>query len=147
MNRLQHVSRRGWLPLAVAGTLLVAPWSVAVLAQVPPAAEVEVPPQQETAPLRVEETKLDQFADAFVQVEQIQRTALQRLERETDEQKVAAVKAKAESDAVAAVEKTGLPLVEFNQIAQQMMSDIALREKVAERVAQRRPAAAAPPAS
>jgi hypothetical protein len=119
-----------------------------VFAQQPPASaepQEVMPPPAEVAPSTVDESKLDRFADAFVVVQEIQRTALQRLEQESDAQKAAQVKAQAESDAVAAVEKVGLPLVEFNQIAQAMMSDATLREKVATRVAQRRPSA--PPAS
>jgi hypothetical protein len=88
--------------------------------------------------VQVEDGKLDQFADAFVVVQEIQRSALQRLERTTDEQAASQLKAQAESDAVAAVEKSGLQLVEFNRIAQAMMTDVALRDKVAARVAQRR---------
>jgi hypothetical protein len=95
----------------------------------------------------MEDKKLDQFAEAFVVVEAIQRRAVARLETETDQQQAVQLKAQAERDAVAAVEKTGLPLVEFNQIAQLMMTDLQLREKVAARIAQRRPAAEQTPAS
>jgi len=140
-----HARSRRWLPLILSSTLMIAPWSSQVFAQVPAAApepqELLPPAEQPSAPLPVEEKKLDQFAEAFVVVEAIQRDALERLEAETDQQKAAEVKAQAESDAIAAVEKTGLPLVEFNQIAQLMMTDLELREKVAARVAQRRPAA------
>jgi hypothetical protein len=88
--------------------------------------------------VQVEDRKLDQFADAFVVVQEIQRGALERLAQTKDEQVASQVKAQAENEAIAAVEKAGLPLVEFNQIAQAMMTDVALRDKVATRVAQRR---------
>ena len=97
-------------------------------------------PGQTDVTVQVEDSKLDQFADAFVVVQAIQRSALEQLAGTSDEKAASQVKAKAESDAIAAVEKTGLPLVEFNQIAQLMMTDLTLREKVASRVAQRRPA-------
>lgn len=143
MNRTHACTRGRWLPLILSGALAIAP--LPLLAQQvptePPAPEeLAPPPSDASAPLPVEDKKLDQFADAFVVVESIQREALEQLQQETDQQKVEQVKAKAESDAIAAVEKVGLPLVEFNQIAQQMMTDLALREKVAARVAQRRPA-------
>jgi hypothetical protein len=95
-------------------------------------------PGQTDVTVPVEDSKLDQFADAFVVVQEIQRNALERLATTTDEQTASQLKAKAESDAIAAVEKAGLPLVEFNQIAQAMMTDVTLRDKVASRVAQRR---------
>ena len=139
------------LARSIVGALCLAPWCV--FAQEPPTPptppetpqEVMPPPAETAPPIAVEDRKLDQFADAFIVVEEIQRTALQRLEQEPDAQKAAQVKAQAESDAVAAVQKAGLPLMEFNQIAQAMMNDVSLRERVAARVAQRRPTA--PPAS
>jgi hypothetical protein len=128
----------------ILGALWLAPWCVfAQQPPMPPEPQEVMPPPAESAPIAVEDRKLDQFADAFVVVQEIQRTALQRLEQETDVQKAAQVKAQAENDAVKAVEKVGLPLAEFNQIAQAMMSDVGLREKVASRVAQRRPSAPA----
>ncbi len=149
MNRTHACTRGRWLPLILSGALAIAPLPLRaqqVLPTEPPTPEeLAPPPSDASAPLPVEDKKLDQFAEAFVVVESIQREALEQLQQETDQQKVAQVKAKAESDAIAAVEKVGLPLVEFNQIAQQMMTDLALREKVAERVSQRRPAN--PPAS
>jgi hypothetical protein len=135
---------RHWLPLLIASTVVIAPWSTYVAAQVPtspPPQEMLPPPESATPSQAVDDKKLDQFAAAFIVVEGIQRDAIQRLQAETDQQKVSEVKAQAESDAIAAVEKTGLPLVEFNQIAELMMTDLALREKVAARITQRRPAA------
>ena len=134
---------RRWLPVALASTWFA---SAPLMAQVPAQSEGPLPPASQLPPAppaasQVEEQKLDQFADAFVVVESIQRQALQRIEQETDQSKVAAVKAEAESDALKAVEKSGLPVDEFNQIVQQMMVDVSLRERVAARVAQRRPAA------
>jgi hypothetical protein len=162
MNSKPARLQRRWLPLLCSGALCLAPWSLwaqqppvppdpASVPEPPTAPEPPVGPQppiaspkgppasnQTEMTVQVEERKLDQFADAFVVVQEIQRSALQRLEQASDEQAASQLKAQAESDAIAAVEKTGLQLVEFNRIAQAMMTDVGLRDKVAARVAQRR---------
>ena len=148
MNSKQACTQRSWLSLVICGALSLA--SLGAVAQVPPAApqpqEMVPPPGDPVTPIDIADSKLDQFADALVVVQDIQRTAMQRVEQEPDAQKAEQVKAQAEREAIVAVEKTGLPIVEFNQIAQAIQTDLALREKVAARLAQRR-SSDQPPAS
>lgn len=105
----------------------------------PPAApppESVTPPPQEVAPL--EDKKIDQFADAYLAIEEIHAKAAAELEQTTDSESANAVKANAESQIIEAVERSGLRLEEFNQIAELMAVDVELRAKIADRVEKRR---------
>lgn len=148
MNAKQACIRHNRLALVVCGALSLA--SMGVMGQQSPLPtqpqEVMPPSSDPGPPVAVADAKLDQFADALIVVQEIQRTAMQRVEQEPDAKKAEQLKAQAESEAVAAVEKTGLPIVEFNQIAQAIQTDLALRNQVVARLAQRRPKKL-PPAS
>ena len=89
---------------------------------------------QATAPAAVEDKKIDQFADAYIAVQQIQSQATEQLSATTDEQKAQEVKQNAESDMIQAVQRTGLQIEEFNQIVQAMAVDASLRDKVSGRI-------------
>jgi hypothetical protein len=105
----------------------------------PPAAptpEVVTPPPPEVAPL--EEEKIDQFADAYLAIEEIHAKAAAELEKTRDPASADKVKSNAETQIIEAVEQSGLRLDEFNQIAELMAVDVALRAKIASRVEQRR---------
>ncbi len=122
---------------------LIATSSVTALvhAQVddPPAApppESVTPPAEEVAPL--EDKKIDQFADAYLAIEEIHAKAAAELEQTTDSKAANEVKANAESKIIEAVERSGLRLEEFNQIAELMAVDVGLRAKIADRVEKRR---------
>lgn len=105
----------------------------------PPAApppESVTPPPEEVAPL--EDKKIDQFADAYLAIEEIHAKAAADLEQAPDSESANAVKADAESQIIEAVERSGLRLEEFNQIAELMAVDVELRAKIADRVEKRR---------
>lgn len=91
-------------------------------------------PATTTASTSVPETKIDQFATAYVAVQHIQAKTSQQLSTTTDVSQANEVKAAAETEMIKAVEKTGLQVDEFNQIAQLMASDEGLRTKVIEKV-------------
>lgn len=87
-----------------------------------------------TASTSVPEAKIDQFATAYVAVQHIQSKTSQELSTTTDVSKANEMKAAAENAMIQAVERTGLKVDEFNQIAQLMASDETLRTKVIEKV-------------
>jgi len=85
----------------------------------------------------VPDTKIDQFAAAYVAVQSIQTQTSQQLAATTDTKKADDLKVSAETQMVEAVQKSGLQVDEFNQIAGLMASDLTLRNKVLEKVQQR----------
>jgi hypothetical protein len=86
----------------------------------------------------VEEQKVDQFAAAFVAVQDIQAQATQQLSTAKDDQQATQVKASAEKQMIEAVQREGLKVEEFNQIADLMTTDLELRSKVVEKVEAKR---------
>lgn len=85
----------------------------------------------------VAESKIDQFADAYVAVQAIQAQAAQELSTTKEGEKAIEVKANAEKEMVRAVERSGLQIEEFNHIANQMTTDLNLRSKVIDKVQKR----------
>ena len=94
-------------------------------------------PSNTTASAPVSDAKIDQFATAYVAVQHIQAKTSQELSTTTDVSKANQVKAAAETEMIKAVEKSGLQVDEFNQIAQLMSADETLRTKVIEKVQER----------
>jgi hypothetical protein len=134
--------------LLAAGIFAVSPALYAQAEEQVPAAQDETTvPEEATAPepattdpsttaasTPVSEAKIDQFATAYVAVQHIQAKTSEKLSTTTDVAKANEVKAAAETDMIKAVEQSGLQVDEFNQIAQLMASDPALRTKVIEKV-------------
>lgn len=104
--------------------------------QVPPEIVPPLPGESDSAQL--EEKKLDQFAQAYIAVEEIHTQAAQELEKVSDPKRAEAVKAAAEDRIIQAVEHTGLKLDEFNQIAERMAQDRDLRLRIADKVKEQR---------
>ena len=121
----------------LASGLLIASGAFAQTAaeQGPPVPESAAP---QTSTVQIEEKKVDQFAAAFVAVQDIQAQAAQQLNRATDEQQATQVRVDAEKQMIAAVEREGLQVEEFNRIADLLNTDLALRSKVVEKVEKRR---------
>ena len=121
----------------LASGLLIASGTFAQTAaeQGPPVPESAAP---QTSTVQIEEKKVDQFAAAFVAVQDIQAQAAQQLDRATDEQQATQVRVDAEKQMIAAVEREGLQVEEFNRIADLLNTDLALRSKVVEKVEKRR---------
>jgi len=92
------------------------------------------PANSTAATLPVADAKIDQFATAYVAIQSIQSKASQDLSTTSDVAKANAVKAAAEGEMIKAVEKSGLQVEEFNQIAQLMTSDEKLRSRVIEKL-------------
>ncbi len=78
----------------------------------------------------VDEVKINQFADAYVAVQTIQKNAAAQPTTTQDPQATQTLM-------VNAIKKSGLQVDEFNQIAQLMNTDLELRNKIAGKVQER----------
>jgi hypothetical protein len=85
----------------------------------------------------IEDKKIEQFADAYLAVQTIQQKAAADLQSAKDPQQADKVKASAESDMIAAVERSGLQVPEFNKIVERMASDTEVRSRVAAKLQER----------
>jgi hypothetical protein len=85
----------------------------------------------------VDQKKVEQFADAYVEVQTIQQKANSELQTASDPAKADEVKSAAQSDMIAAVERSGLEIQEFNQIVASMAADTELRSRVSAEVQKR----------
>jgi hypothetical protein len=85
----------------------------------------------------IEDKKIEQFADAYVAVQTIQQKAAAELQSAKDPEQADKVKATAESDMIAAVERSGLQVPEFNRIVERMASDTEVRSRVAAKLQER----------
>jgi hypothetical protein len=85
----------------------------------------------------IEDEKIEQFADAYLAVQTIQQKAASELQSAKDPQQADKVKATAESDMIAAVERSGLQVPEFNRIVERMASDTEVRSRVAAKLQER----------
>ena len=98
------------------------------------AAQEKMPSADEPA---LDDKKIEQFADAYVKVQTIQKQASAELAAAQDTAAADSVKTKAESDMIAAVERSGLQVDEFNQIVETMASNVDVRNKVAAKLQER----------
>ncbi|MFL6548884.1 MAG: DUF4168 domain-containing protein [Povalibacter sp.] len=133
------------LAFIASGLLAAAPMTLLAQSE----AESTAPPEEAMGPTQampspetqtpvIEDQKVDQFAAAFVAVQNIQAEATQELSTAKDEQAATQVKASAEQKMVEAVKREGLEVEEFNRIADLMTTDLTLRSKVVEKVEKRR---------
>jgi hypothetical protein len=111
-----------------------------------PAAEAQTPPMNEApeaaspaspASAQISDQKIEQFADAYVAVQTIQEKAASDLQTAKEPAQADQVKQKAESDMIAAVEKSGLKVDEFNHIVETMTANADVRERVAAKLQER----------
>jgi hypothetical protein len=138
--KMTHFTSELRAALLAAGILAAVP-AVYAQEQAPPAPDEQTAPEPATsdpsntvASTPVTDAKIDQFATAYVAVQQIQAKTSEQLSTTTDVAKANEVKAAAETEMIKAVEKSGLQVDEFNQIAQLMASDETLRSKVITKV-------------
>ena len=102
------------------------------------AAQTAPPVAPAAAAAPIDEQKIDKFAEAYLAVQTIQTQAAKDLDAASNDptkqqQKQAAV----ENEMIAAVERTGLKLDEFNGIVQTMTADADLRAKVVAKIKER----------
>ena len=113
-------------------------------AQEYPSPAAEAPPVSEApesssaaASTPITDQKIEQFADAYVAVQTIQEQAATQLQTAKEPAQADQVKAKAETDMIAAVEKSGLKVDEFNMIVETMTANADVRERVAAKLQER----------
>jgi hypothetical protein len=115
--------------------------SPATESQMPPSADTpsasEAPEGNPAAAASISDQKIEQFADAYVAVQTIQEKAASQLQTAKEPAQADQVKAKAETDMIAAVEKSGLNVDEFNQIVETMTANADVRERVAAKLQER----------
>jgi hypothetical protein len=87
--------------------------------------------------MALDDKKIEQFADAYMQVQTIQQKASTELQTAQDAAAADKVKTTAESDMIAAVERSGLKVEEFNQIVESMASNVEVRNRVAAKIQER----------
>jgi Domain of unknown function (DUF4168) len=104
-------------------------------------AHAQQPPTQppaDQAPLEqsttVDEPTVEKFAAAYKDVSVIQTKAATALRNATTSDQQAQIRDSAEKDARAAVEAKGLAAEEFNRIAQLMLTDDTLRQRVLQKL-------------
>jgi hypothetical protein len=133
-KEVTHMQSRSKLLLsaACAGGLLLAPGASA-LAQDP--ARSGYPAQQPNEPLA--DKKLDQFVDAYADVQTIRKKFVSKINNVEDQSKVQAMQQQAQSEMLEAVKDSGLSVGEYNRIASMMDTNPELRQQVIERVEQR----------
>ena len=102
-----------------------------------PGATTQPAPSSATTAGPIEDKKIEQFADAYLAVQTIQQKAAAELQSAKDPQQADKVKASAESDMIAAVERSGLQVPEFNRIVERMASDTEVRSRVAAKLQER----------
>lgn len=104
-------------------------------AEAPPVSDM--PESNAAASTNISDQKIEQFADAYVAVQTIQEKAATQLQTAKEPAQADQVKAKAESDMIAAVEKSGLKVDEFNMIVETMTANADVRERVAAKLQER----------
>lgn len=92
---------------------------------------------QSTTAGPIDDKKIEQFANAYMAVQTIQQKAATELQGAKDPAAADKVKATAESDMIAAVERSGLQVPEFNKIVERMASDTEVRSRVAAKLQER----------
>jgi hypothetical protein len=85
----------------------------------------------------IDDQKIEQFANAYMEVTNIQQKASAELQGTTDPAAADQVKTSAESEMISAVERNGLNVDEFNQIVQTMSADASVRDRVAAKLQER----------
>ena len=99
-------------------------------------ATTQAPAQATQTPIN--DQKIEQFADAYVAVQTIQTKAAKDLDNPAnDPAKQQQTQQAVEKDMIAAVERTGLKLEEFNSIVQTMTADADLRARVVAEIRER----------
>jgi hypothetical protein len=88
-------------------------------------------------PSTLDDQKLEQFASAYMEVQTIQQKAVNDLQSTTDPAAAEKVKSAAESQMIAAVERSGLNVDEFNKIVESMASNVDVRNRVAAKIQKR----------
>lgn len=134
MNNATQLIRRGIMTALAASPLAFAP---AALADEYGAAQQGTQQHAfgaEQPAEHYDDATLENFADAFIEVQSIQTSASQEMEQAGDPAEAQDIQQRAQEEMVQAVIDTGLTVETYNRIAQQMNTDIDLREDVMARL-------------
>lgn len=93
----------------------------------------------------IDQATIEKFANAYIAVQSIQQKVASDLQKTTDPSEADKVKSSAQTDMIAAVERSGLQVEEFNQIVQSMAADNDIRSRVAAEVQKRSPVTSTAP--
>jgi glucose/arabinose dehydrogenase len=130
MNHHRHTFFTATVRRALCATMLAVGAATAI-----PAAHAQDPATANmpsaSAPSTIDEAKLDKFVWAYTEVLQLQKEANDKQNTAKDPNAAQAVVTETESKMTSAVQKSGLEIAEFNQIAQQMLLDDDLRSRIA----------------
>ncbi|MCC5869432.1 MAG: DUF4168 domain-containing protein [Gammaproteobacteria bacterium] len=139
MNNPVKLIRRSCLAALAASPLALAPAAFAEYqSDAAAAAERDYAAQAQQPAVNIDDATLDQFANAFLEVQTIQTSASQEMEQVTDQAQAQDIQQRAQDEMVQAVIDTGLSVEDYNQIAQQMNTDAELREDIMARLEEQR---------
>ncbi|HEA16312.1 MAG: DUF4168 domain-containing protein [Pseudoalteromonas prydzensis] len=89
---------------------------------------VAVPPQQQTSSIK--DAKLLQFSIAMDSIDKISTRYESEFQSAEDTEQAQTIQQRAQAEMVKAVEKAGLTVAEYSEIAQQAQQDPQLRERI-----------------
>lgn len=89
---------------------------------------VAVPPQQKTSSIK--DAKLLQFSIAMDSIDKISTRYESEFQSAEDTEQAQTIQQRAQAEMVKAVEKAGLTVAEYSEIAQQAQQDPQLRERI-----------------
>ncbi|MGM0678122.1 MAG: DUF4168 domain-containing protein [Pseudomonadota bacterium] len=99
------------------------------------------PPEQQGAmpgaDVDLSEGTIDDFVDAFVEVQKVNEDFAQRLEDATDAEEAQALHQEAQEEMVQAVEDTGMNAEEYNEVAMALQNDPELLDQVVQMAEER----------
>lgn len=104
--------------------------NTAAYAQAPADATLAAAPETAT----IDEAKLDKFVSAYSEVLLLQKEANEKQTTTADAAANQALANETQSKMSSAVQRSGLEIAEFNQIAEQMLKDETLRNRVASKM-------------
>ncbi|MET0987062.1 MAG: DUF4168 domain-containing protein [Steroidobacteraceae bacterium] len=87
----------------------------------------------------IDEQTIDQLADAYIAIEEIQTRANAELQNAEDQQGAYQVIESAQNAIIRAVERAGLNLRDFNRLSELAALDPTLSARIVERVRERQP--------
>ena len=140
--RFLHSARRASATLALAAFVLAFGQAQAQQQRVPQSPPATQPPSDSTLPgptgpaTAVDDQTIEKFAAAYADVSDIQTKAVAAIRATNDPTEQQRIRNDAEKQARAAVESKGLAAEEFNRVAQLMLTDQTLREKVLQKLHQ-----------
>lgn len=95
-------------------------------------AQEQAPPQQQQEQIDVSDQQLEQFAEAQVEISNIQQEFSGRLQGVEDPEEAHELQLEANEQMTSAVEEAGLDVESFNQIAMAIQNDPELQQKLTE---------------